>query len=96
MSTTPEELSLLPEADEYVLESMHDAHTANPRDIDELVHTLVEDDQEFAFEILRQGYIRSGGDPDRQYGFIEGASFAREALRRTLALKQVEQPKADS
>lgn len=90
MAISPEELTKLPEVDEDVLESMHDAHTANPRDVDELVQSIVEEDQEFALEILRQGYIRSGGDADRQYGFIEGANFAREAIKRTLAVRNVE------
>jgi hypothetical protein len=79
----------VPIVDEHVVQVLRESHDIDPENSRAMMHRTVEDDPKFAHQIVIEANRRSDGDMGRQEAFIQGANFAREALRRTITINQI-------
>lgn len=77
-STPPE----IPVVTEGVFGALRHDRATDPTFDDRSFHALVESNKEFAHQIVIEANKRSGGKPESQFQFIQGALFAIAALQR--------------
>lgn len=80
----------LPIVNKYTIKALRKAYNLSPEDsARKLMRRIVEDDPKFAHQIIIEANRRSNGDMARQEAFIEGANFAREAVRQSMAINNI-------